>query len=242
MKRVTPIVVVLAVLVSGIAFWKCRGGGDATAPPVATGAGGSAGEHPNLAHAGPRVDPRSVPRASIAGTVTDETKAAAAHVTVCADFSSLALPAIAQKDPVCAATDDKGAYHLANLLAATYTVTAGGKPYLLGMFHPEGDRRRTSFELASGEAKTGVDIAVQHGGVAITGSVSDISGGAIAHAHVRATASRWGNSPTTPPVETDDAGKFALWVARGADRRSPRPPTATPTATPRAARPVRSTS
>src|SRR4051812_43372422 len=108
MKRITPVVVVLAVLLAGAVVWKCRGGGDdSTAPQAGGSERGSAtsGSSSIATRAAPRVDPRTVARASIAGTVTDETKAPAVHVLVCADFSSPVLPGSAQKDPVCAGTD-----------------------------------------------------------------------------------------------------------------------------------------
>lgn len=216
MKRAIPIVLaVLVVAVVGVGAWQhCGGTSEPPASDRAPTARSTAGAAPSHATA-PRVDPRTAPRASIAGTVTDETKAPAAHVQVCADGSSPELPAAALKDPLCTTTDDRGVYQIANLLAASYEVTAGGKPYLPEPFHPDGDRQRTSFPLASGQAKTGVDIVVRHGGVAITGAVSDISGGGIGHAHVRAAASRWGGGATTAPTETDDAGKFTLWVPAG---------------------------
>ncbi len=210
MKRVAPVAVVLAIVLAAGLLWKCRGGEPESTPTTAgkVATVGSAGH--TATH-----DPRTGKRASIGGTITDDTKRPAAKVRVCAEFWSELLPASSQKDPVCATTDDHGAYRLDNLLAATYRVIAGGKPYRPQQFHPDGDRHRSSFPLLAGEAKSGVDLVMERGGVEVTGVVADISGGPVAHAAVTGSSSRWGTSNAAPPVDTDDAGKFTLWVAEG---------------------------
>src|SRR5262249_24934744 len=94
---------------------------------------------------------------------------------------------------------------------------ASAKPYRPEMFHPGGDRQETSFFLAAGERKTGVDIVLRKGGVEITGTVSDVTGGPIAHADVSAHHQGWGDggSDFAPPVGPDSSGKFSLWVKPG---------------------------
>ena len=56
---------------------------------------------------------------------------------------------------------------------------------------------------------------LRRGGVEITGFVSDISGGPVAHARVRASKSEWRDLEPGPMVETDARGAFALWVKPG---------------------------
>jgi len=91
------------------------------------------------------------------------------------------------------------------------------KSYRPGAHHPGGDRKRTQFHLAAGEHKTGVDVELSHGGVEITGTVADITGGPIAHARVWASeGQRWRRgSGATTHGETDEQGRFSLWVKPG---------------------------
>lgn len=151
-----------------------------------------------------RPDPHAAPRASIAGTITDEHHAAISHARVCVDATSADLPAQDVRDPRCVETDDHGGYAIDKLLAARYEVFAMAKTYRPAAVEP-------AFVLAAGEHKTGIDLVLRAGGVEITGTVSDVGGGAIAHAHVRATLGRaWGVA-----VETDDQGRFSLWTDPG---------------------------
>ncbi len=150
-----------------------------------------------------RPDPHAAARASIAGTVIDEHRAGIAHARVCVDATSADLPAEDVLDPRCVETDDHGAYAIDGLLAAHYEVTAMARTYR--------PARASGFVLRAGEHKTGIDLVLRGGGVEITGTVSDVGGGPIAKAHVRATIGRtWGVA-----VETDDQGTFSLWTDPG---------------------------
>ena len=215
MKRRWGVIVGLAIVILALVFWRWRGSqsdtnsatNPATAAKVTTGAPTSA--------ATKRPDPRTLKRGSIAGTVRDEAKKPIAAATVCADLDADELPTELTRDAACLTTDASGAYAFPNLLAGKYSVDAGAKTYRPATFHPDGNRKKDFFKLAAGEAKTGVDFELRSGGVEVTGIVSDISGGPIAHAKVRATGGRWGQGASTPVSETDDKGAFSIWTAPG---------------------------
>lgn len=216
-KRRTGVGIGLVMILLAVIVWRTRGGGDRASG--AAGASGSSAGPTAAAAAGAnrarRVDPRTQPRASIAGTVRDPAKAPIAGAQVCADLGSHELPPELTRDPACTTTDATGAYVLRELLAGTYRVGAGAKTYRPAEFHPDGDRHASTFELAPGQAKLGVDLVLRPGGVELTGVVSDISGGPVAHARVRAHAGRWGEGAPGPIVETDDTGAFSVWVKPG---------------------------
>ncbi|HEY5920549.1 MAG TPA: carboxypeptidase-like regulatory domain-containing protein, partial [Kofleriaceae bacterium] len=137
--------------------------------------------------------------ASIAGMVIDETLAPIAGARVCADADSPTLEAELIREPRCTVTDARGAYVVRELYAANYAVAAMARPYR-ATHVPE-------FELADGEAKTGVDLQLRHKGAEVSGTVIDVTGGPIANALVRKGAD--------PAVETDAQGRFTLWARPG---------------------------
>ncbi len=203
-----------AVVVIGalVAFLATRGG-DGGAKRAAGTASAQAGATTPGAR---KPDPRTQPRASIKGTVRDDAGAPIPGATVCADPSSDELPLELLKVPTCARSDAAGAYTLDKLLApARYTVTAAADSFAPEVYRKDGDRGSSWFRLAQGEAKTGVDVVLRKGGVAVTGVVNDLSGGPIAHARVRASQGRWGGRSSLPPVETDERGAFTVWTAPG---------------------------
>ncbi|MBA3451819.1 MAG: carboxypeptidase regulatory-like domain-containing protein, partial [Deltaproteobacteria bacterium] len=215
MKRRWSVVVGLAALVLVLVVWRWRAGGSdadqATKPIVAANV---ATDTPSTAST-KRPDPRTLKRGSIAGMVRTEAKLPIAGATVCADITADELPTELTRDATCVTTDANGAFAFTNLLAGKYSVDAGAKTYRPATFHPDGNKKKDWFPLAAGEAKTGVDFVLREGGVEVTGIVSDISGGPIAHAKVRANSGRWGQGASTPVSETDDKGAFSIWTAPG---------------------------
>jgi hypothetical protein len=153
---------------------------------------------------------RQVRGGSITGTVHDDHAAPIAGARVCAD----ALFA----EPWCASTDAAGAYAIAGLPAATLEVTASAAGHQPGVFRPEDDRHRSRFVLGDGERRTGVDLVLAGGAVQLRAVISDVTGGPIAHALVRAaTEDHDINKPGhwAAGVEADDHGVATLWVAPG---------------------------
>jgi protocatechuate 3,4-dioxygenase beta subunit len=158
-------------------------------------------------------DPRTQPRGSIAGVVQNEAKQPIEKATVCAQLEDEALPRVLTRDPICVLTGTNGAYLLRDLLPTTYSLVAGAPTFRPRGLAPDDDGDVPRFSLVAGEDKRGVDFELISGGVEITGSVEDISGGPIAHAFVRARAASW-----TPLVETDDRGSFSVWTSPGSNQ------------------------
>lgn len=215
MKRRWVVVVGLAVLVLTLVVWRWRASGDSADPATKPIASAKVTTDSASTASTKRPDPRTLKRGSIAGTVRDEAKKPIAGATVCADIDADMLPTELTRDAICVTTDATGAFAIPNLLAAKYSVDAGAKTYRPATFHPDGNKKKNYFPLAAGEVKTGVDFVLRSGGVEVTGTVSDISGGPIAHAKVRGTGGRWGQGASTPVTETDDKGAFSLWMAPG---------------------------
>ncbi|HUS28551.1 MAG TPA: carboxypeptidase-like regulatory domain-containing protein, partial [Kofleriaceae bacterium] len=210
--RVAPAALILAALAT-LLLWRCHDRDSSRSKSSTKAAQKSVGSGATMSTQ-ERPDPKTQPRGSIAGTITDEQKAPIAGARVCAELYSQQISAQEVRDPICVTANDKGQYTLPNLFAAEYEVAASAKTFRPGSYHPSGPHDPTTFELKAGEAKTGIDIALRSGGVEITGIVSDVSGGPIAHALV--TASRdWGDGDLMPPTETDEAGAFSLWVKPG---------------------------
>ena len=206
------VVVLIAIL--AIALWHSRSG---TAADTAASSPAPAGaSHATTAAPLVRPDPRKLDRGSIAGTITDEAKRPIANARVCVDAGSRALPGDLTRDPRCVETDASGHYLVGNLYAARYTVVAMAKGFRPDYWWLDADRRVNDFVVAAGEHAANIDIVLRSGGVEITGTVSDVTGGTIPRARVRAGAGGWfGNSGFGPMVETDERGHYALWVKRG---------------------------
>lgn len=215
MKRRSGVVVGLVIVILALVMWRWRSSRSDAADPVASPATAAKVTTATTTASTRRPDPRTLKRGSIAGTVRDEAKAPIAGATVCADLEADELPTELTRESTCVTTDATGAFAFGNLLAAKYSVDAGAKTYRPATFHPDGNRKKSWFPLAAGEAKTGVDIVLRAGGVEVTGVVADISGGPIAHAKVRATGGRWGQGASSPVTETDDKGAFSLWMGPG---------------------------
>ncbi|MBS1119143.1 MAG: hypothetical protein H6Q90_1371 [Deltaproteobacteria bacterium] len=208
-----PVVVGVAVLAITAVIWRCGGSRDEPAG-LGSGSGSSGSVTPGSSVR--RVDPRTLPRASIAGTIRDDHGAPIANARACATLDSPALPALLTRDPICVAADASGGYRIANLLAASYAVEAMAPHHAPAAYLVNGERGESWFPLAAGEAKAGVDVVLASGAVEVTGTVSDISGGPIAQARV------WGHSVDTHDyaTETDGQGRFSLWLRPGEARIS----------------------
>lgn len=162
-----------------------------------------------------RPDPQMV-RGSLTGTITDEaTKAPIEHARVCASGRSDDLPDELLRELSCVDTDEQGHYTLPALYAAVYHVSASERTYRPQVHHPRRDHRSADIQLAPGQHKTGIDVALRRGGVEVSGVVSDLTGGQIARARIYVTGDDARTETGTVMSETDDQGAFKVWVDRG---------------------------
>jgi protocatechuate 3,4-dioxygenase beta subunit len=204
-RRWTVVGVALGVAAIAL-WWSLRE--RATTSPVS--------DHAAVHHAGgsrvtaARREPDGQVRGSISGTVTDEAKVPIARAQVCASSLGRNPPGGLR----CTFSDGRGHYQIGDLVAAEYLVHASARQFRPGAFHPVPGADNHAFSLVAGEAKTGVDVELRPGGAELTGVVLDISGSPVAGAEVR-DATR-GAEHAAAAVDTDEQGRFALWIDRGA--------------------------
>lgn len=218
MKRALPIVGALLVAILLVWWWRGRSR-DHTAPePLTTTASGSGGGTSGAGEAAivrPRVDPATVQRGVLAGTVTQEGGGPVAKAQVCASGQAAAIDSELLREPSCATTDAAGKFVIEKLLPASYQISAVAPTFRPGQHEQPGAKRRRPVALKAGERKTGIDIVLRPGGVQVTGVVLDLTGGPIAKAKVTSARAQWGRGVASPPVETDEAGSFTLWADPG---------------------------
>lgn len=119
----------------------------------------------------------SVP-ASIAGRVTRKSDGggiAGAYVSVArAELGALFLPS--ETPTIVVLTDATGAWRVPQIAPGSYTIGATALGMLPGSIE--------KLAIASGAAKTGVDLALDAGGTLVRGTVTDIGGGPIEGARI----------------------------------------------------------
>ena len=211
-RQRTGLLLGLVAIAAAVLVWRCRGGDDsAPASGVHPGSATATQAPPDrsTARSLPRPDPSTIARATIAGTITrDDTKTPLAGARVCAHGESRDYADELLRDATCVTTADTGTYLIEGLLPAQYSVSASAKTFRPEQYHPDGKRKVSAFPVRAGEHRTGIDLALRAGGVEISGTVSDLTGGPIAKARI----------VTDDPVvvtETDDKGAFSLWVSKG---------------------------
>lgn len=203
---------VIVVAIAAYLLWP-RGSEatSATASAPLTKEGGSPSDR-----AAARPDPRKLEHAKISGTITDEaTHQPIAHARVCADGYARGLPSSTLRDPLCVQTDDQGRYAIPDVLAARYSVVAMAKGYRPESHYVDDQRKQTDFDVAAGAQVANIDIALRPGGATVHGTITDVTGGTIPRAQVRAASGRWGRGAWGPMVESDDKGHYELWVRAG---------------------------
>ncbi|MFT3692045.1 MAG: carboxypeptidase regulatory-like domain-containing protein [Kofleriaceae bacterium] len=151
---------------------------------------------------------------SIAGTVRDEKGHPIAAAHVCASGYSEHIGGDRSRDPRCAITNPAGQYEVTNLFVASFRITATAATYAAEIYTPNGADSPVGVMLAADEHKAGIDF-VLHAGVEVSGTISDVEGGPIPHAHVRAgvRSGRYGFGETM--IEADNLGRYSLWLRPG---------------------------
>ncbi|WP_394825422.1 carboxypeptidase regulatory-like domain-containing protein [Pendulispora albinea] len=170
--------------------------------PAATG-----NETPSASEA---IDDSVLPRATLAGRVTDPAKRPIAGASVCAFAASERLATAETRQPRCVVADPEGRYRVSDLFAAKYRVSASA-PQHQPAFWYDAAAGKGDLELKPGEARENVDIVLDAGGVQVRGRVKDISGGTIHAAIVTVSSSGGGNAV----AESNAEGEWQVWVAPG---------------------------
>jgi hypothetical protein len=214
MRRPVGVVLVLAAIAVALLLWRCHRATDG-GPAATSTARPTDAWRASSAPARARPDPKTPASGSLAGTITDATThAPIAGADVCADGWSSELTTEQLEEPFCARSDASGRYQIGGLLAATYIVHAAARTYRPEHHHPGGDSQELLIVLAAAQQRTGIDVALHPGAVEITGTVADLTGGPIAHARVHGGGSRRSFRPYAT-AETDERGRFSLWVRPG---------------------------
>ena len=151
--------------------------------------------------------------AGIAGRVVDDKGQPIAGAVVSIAMRNLSrgerAEAGAAPEPLTATTGRDGRWSANNLTPGRYTVAAAARGHLPATIDP--------LVLGAAEQRTGVDFALRTGGHTLSGTVSDIGGGPIAGALVRATSTGDGNlfhlfrAPFTAMTDAD--GRYQLTLA-----------------------------
>ncbi len=151
--------------------------------------------------------------AGMAGRVVDDKGSPIAGAVVSIAMRNLSRgersDAGAAPEPLTATTGPDGRWSADDLTPGRYTVAAAARGHIPAMIDP--------LVLAPAERRTGVDFALRGGGHTLSGTVSDIGGGPIAGALVRATSTGDGNlfhlfrAPFTAVTGPD--GQYELTLA-----------------------------
>lgn len=195
----------LLLIVGGV-VWKLRGTSDAATgeAPVSAGTANESTGDTKAAKQTPLVP------VSVSGRVTRKSDGAGvANAQV--SLSRLGLGALfdANKTPsIEVVTDAQGAWTAASVGPGTYALAATARGF-----------RPATLEkvvISSGEKRSGVDVALDTGGLLVSGTVSDVLGGPIAGAKITITASgkMTFGSPRLITLAGDD-GKYELMLDPG---------------------------
>jgi hypothetical protein len=169
-KRLVVVVVIALALAVAI-VWKACGHRTAhSATGRAAKEGTVAREHAARAPLVP---------ASLAGKVTrksDGSAVAGATIAIARVDIAAGMGGRSEMAPIVVTTDASGAWLAPKVPPADYIVTASAPTFL--------PARHARIGVAPGEAKTGIDLALEPGGTLVSGLVSDVGGGPIAGARV----------------------------------------------------------
>jgi hypothetical protein len=218
-RAVAFAVVLLLLLGGGVAWWKLRGGGGGTRAEVAAGDdpwGGDDSEARRALlarkHAARGNAPADTRPATLEGRVTRKADGSAVpgavvSVTVREFGGSLFATAGGGRSVVVVA-DASGAWTATGVTPGPHVVSAAAADLLPATI---------AVDVAPGSTRRGLDLALDAGGAAVTGTVTDIGGGGIAQARV--TARPYGLAALDSSDEfvavTKDDGTYRLQLPDG---------------------------
>lgn len=205
-NRVVGAVVVVVLLIAAGVVWKLRKSSEAaTGPIAAVGASGAKGTR----DATSSKQAPAVP-ASVSGRVTRKTDGAGvagAQVSL----SRLGLGAMFDEEKIptiVVVSDAQGAWTAPSVGPGTYAVAATARGFSAGIID--------KLVIASGEKRTGVDLALDSGGMVVSGTVSDVLGGPIAGARI--TVEEDGKMKFGMPkliAIADESGRYEIMLGEG---------------------------
>ena len=167
MRKIIPIVVIVAIAVALV--WKLQHRGGSSAPGAGS-ATTSIGHH--AGHGAIAATP-----ASISGRVTRTSDGAGiANAVVALSTYDPMSQFMSQAPATIVVTDATGAWTAPKIAPGAYLVTATANGFL--------PRQLPKVWLAEGEQRTGVNVVLDAGGTLLHGTVTDIGGGPIGGAHV----------------------------------------------------------
>jgi hypothetical protein len=149
-----------------------------------------------------------VEEGSISGIVRSDDGNGVKNALVCA--TTVSSEVFWTPNAACTSTtESSGRYRIAPLASTAYVVSASAEGFQAGSA-----LLGTSIVLGQGQAKSGVDIVLQHGGAKLSGRVLDTTGGPISGATIRVLRQVL---PHDTVLATSGAeGRFALWTSPGA--------------------------
>ena len=211
MKRRTQLAILVAVVLVGLAaWWRLRGrSDDAETDGRAGGGSGSALVHGSGATA--TRPPAAVP-ASISGRVTQRTGGAGiagARVSLARAELGASMFDGGDTPTIHVTTDAQGAWTANAVAPGAYVIAATAKGFV--------PATRDKLVVGSAQRLTGIDLALDAGGILVTGTVSDFGGGPVAGAEVTVTRERISllGSAELIAIAGED-GRYELTVADGA--------------------------
>ncbi len=174
------IVVVVVVLAALVAWRTLRRGSEPDTATVGSARGGSGGAIASTTGGSTGAPPTPAIPASVSGRVTQSASGAGipgARVALSRAELGASIFEGATTPTIQVVTDAQGAWTATKVPPGIYVVAAVAKGFIPGI--------REKVLVGSGDRTTGIDLALDAGGLVVSGTISDVGGGSIAGAEVR---------------------------------------------------------
>ncbi len=184
MKLRTQIAIFVVVVLLGLVGWRVLRSGSAT-DAVTSGSASNGRDGASTSGTTPGAQPAPAISASVSGRVTQRTSGAGipgARVALSRAELGASIFDGASTPTIQVVADAEGAWTATKVPPGAYVVAAAAKGFIPGI--------REKVFVGSGDRTTGIDLALDAGGLLVSGLVSDVGGGPIAGAEVRMTRER----------------------------------------------------